>query len=504
MKTERVKNSMLNGLSNLIINLTVTVLSFVVRTIFLKTLGEQCLGLDGLFTNILSFLSLAELGFSTSISFSLYEPLAKKNIKKINRLMSYFRNIYEKIGIIILIGGLLILPFVGFMAKDYTVSYNIYIIFFLYLINTVSTYFTSYSSILLEADQKIYKLTKIRLAFNLITYGLQLIVLLYLKNFFLFLIAQFASRFIERILTHLFIKKEYKNIDFYKKQTLEKSEKEKIKTNIKGILFHQVGGYLVGGTDNILISSIVNIATTGLYYNYSSIVAIMRNLIGSIISSTSSSFGNLNVLETNNTKRNVFNVINFTCFFLTGICIVGFYFCINPLITVWLGKKYLLNISCIIVIAINFYLNAMMLPITAVKNSSGLYYVDRYVPIIQAVINLVVSIILGLKFGLIGILLGTTISYLCTISITKPLVIYKYVFKSSSKEYFLRFIQNVLLIIVAILLTGKILSLITINSVFIKLIINALISVIVYSFLFILSYIKSNEFKYLFNTLRRK
>lgn len=499
-----MRNSALNGLSNLIVNLTITVLSFVVRTIFLKTLGEQCLGLDGLYTNILSFLSLAELGFSTSISFSLYEPLAKKKKEKVSALMYYFKKVYKTIAFTILGVGLLVLPFLKFMVKDYTVSYNIYFIFILYLLNTVSTYFTSYSSILLEADQKIYKLTKIKLLFNLITYGLQLFVLFYFQNFVGFLLIQFGCRFVERILTHLYIKKEYQDIDFNKKQTLEKVEKDKIKTNIKGILFHQVGNYMVNGTDNILISSVVNIATTGIYYNYASVIAILRNLIGSLISATTSSFGNLNVLEKSDVKKNVFHLINFVCLFLAGFVLVGLYFCINPFITLWLGDKYLLDTFCILIICINFYLNVMMLPITAVKNSSGLYYVDRYIPLIQAVINLGVSILLGLKFGLIGILLGTTISYLATVSVTKPIVIYKHVFQSSAWEYFLRMLKHIGIVTFSILFSTFIFSFFTISNIFLQFIINGIIAVIIYGLLFLLFYFKTYEFQYLFKIIRKR
>ncbi len=498
-----MRNSALNGLSNLIVNLTITLLSFIVRTIFLKTLGEQCLGLDGLYTNILSFLSLAELGFSTSISFSLYEPLAKKNKEKISALMSYFKKIYKIIAFAIFGVGIFVLPFLKFMVKDYTVSYNIYFIFILYLLNTVSTYFTSYSSILLEADQKIYKLTKIKLIFNLVTYGFQLFVLLY-KDFVWFLIIQFSFRFLERILTHRYIQMEYKDIDFNKKQDLEKKEKDKIKTNIKGILFHQIGNYAVNGTDNILISSVVNIATTGVYYNYASIVAILRNLIGSLISATTSSFGNLNVLEKSDVKKNVFRLINFVCFLLTGVVFVGLYFCINPFITLWLGNKYLLNTHCILIICINFYLNGMMLPITAVKNSSGLYYVDRYIPILQAIINLVVSIWLGLKLGLIGILLGTTISYLLTVSITKPIIIYKYVFHANAFEYFGCMVKHICLIAISILFSSFLFFFLTINNTLLQFIINGIIAVTIYLILFLLAYFRTYEFQYLYKIIRKK
>lgn len=503
IKTERMRNSMLNGLSNLVVNLTITVLSFAVRTIFLKTLGEQCLGLDGLYTNILSFLSLAELGFSASISFSLYEPLAKKNYEKVSALMYYFKKVYQTIALVIIGVGILVLPFLSFMVKDYTVSYNIYLIFLLYLINTASTYLTSYSTILLEADQKIFKLTKIKLGFNLLTYGLQLFILFYFKNFVGFLLIQFGCRFLERILTHRYIKREYKEVDFYKKQEIDKKTKMEIKTNIKGIIFHQVGSYAVNGTDNILISSVVNIATTGIYYNYASVIAILRNLIGSVISATTSSFGNLNVLEKSDVKKNVFRMINFVCLFLAGFVLVGLYFCINPFITLWLGEKYLLNTLCIIVICANFYLNVIMLPITAVKNSSGLYYVDRYIPVIQAVINLGVSVVLGLKFGLLGILLGTTVSYLCTVSITKPFIIYKYVFKTNCLEYFLQVLKNILLIVISILVSQNLLNFISLSSTFFLFLVNGVVSVFIYGILFLLFYFKTNEFQYFLNLVRK-
>lgn len=506
MKTERVKNSVYNGLSNLIINISVTILSFIVRTIFIRFLGEQCLGLDGLFTNILSLLSLADLGFSTAISFSLYEPLAKHDKAKISQLMSYFKKVYMYVAMVILVVGLCLLPFMKYIVKDYTISYNIYIIYILYLINTVSSYFTSYSSILIEADQKNYKLTKIRLVFNFLTYGIQLIILFATKNFILYLIIQFVFRFIERLITNWFIKKNYKDIDFYSKSQLPTDEKNVIKKNIKGILFHKVGDYAVNGTDNILISSIVNISTTGIYSNYLSIISILRNLIGSIISATTSSLGNLNVLESNQTKKNVFNLINFICYFMSGCVVVCLYFCLNPFIKIWVGDYYLLDNICRIVICINFYLNCIMLPITAVKSSAGLYYVDRYVPIIQAIINLTVSIIFGFKFGLIGILIGTTISCITTVNITKPYIIFKYVFKTSCFEYFIGLIKNIIVIVVSIIISYFIILYLPINNDILKFIINGLICLIIYSFVFVLSYFRSYEFKYFYDRLvnRRK
>lgn len=503
MKSDRVKNSVYNSFSNLAVNISVTILSFIVRTIFIKQLGEQCLGLDGLFTNILSLLSLTELGFSSAISFSLYEPLAKNKTEQISKLMHYFKNVYKIIAVIVLIVGLCLLPFLNKIVKDYTISENIYIIYILYLLNTVSTYLISYSSILIEADQKNYKLTFIRLLFNIITYGFQIIIILLTQNFILYLAIQFLFRLIERIIVNEYIKRKYKMIDFNINKKIDNEDKELIRKNIKGIIFHRFGDYAVNGTDNILISSIVNISTTGIYSNYLSIISILRNLIGSVILATTSSFGNLNVLEDSNAKRDVFNLINFLCLFITGIVVVGLYFCLNQFITVWIGEKYLLDTFCIIIICTNFYLNCIMLPITAVKNSAGIYYVDRYISIIQAVINLIISIVCGLKFGIVGILFGTTISSIFTVNITKPYIIYKYVFKSSCMEYFLKILKNIAIIVSSIFISSYILNFLNINDGILKILTNGCISIFIYLSIFIAFSFRTTELNHCYKKIKR-
>lgn len=496
MKTSRVKNSFFNGLSNLILNISVSIISFFMRTIFIKYLGEQCLGLDGLFTNILSLLSLAELGFSTSISFNLYKPLANSDYNQISQLMTYFKRIYRKIGILILALGLLLLPFLNIMAKGYTVNYNIYLIFILYLINTVASYYISYISILIEADQKNYKLTGIRFTSNIITYGLQFVSIIIFKNFILYLLIQFIFRMIERYIIYLYIRKKYPNVDLNCKQQLNTDSQREIKKNIKGILFHKVGNYAVNGTDNILISSIINISTTGIYYNYNSITSIFHNLVAAVINASSASFGNLNVTETPEVKENVFNLMNFLCLLFAGTIFVVIYFCIGPFIVMWFGENFFLNSTCILIICVNMYLSCLMQPINTVKNSSGIYYIDRYVPLIQAAINLIVSIILGIKIGLLGILLGTCVSCLLTVNWTKPYIIYKYVFQNRSIKYFKQVLKNILTIIISIVLTYMIINQFEIKNAWINLISNGFISVIIYLFIFITTNYRSKELKF--------
>lgn len=495
---------MFNSIANVVVNLSSTLFSFIVRTIFIKTLGQELLGLDGLFTNILSLLSLAELGFSTAISFSLYEPLAKKNHKKISQIIVYFKKIYRKIAILIMGMGLLLIPFLPFIVKDYTIDNTIYIIYLLYLVNTASSYLLSYSCVLMEADQKNYKLTPIRLGFDFLTYALQLIVLLLYKNFILYLVIQLIIRFIQRVITNNYIQKHYPDINFKENLDIEEQDKKEIKTNIKGIIFHRIGDYAVNSTDNILISSIVSIAVTGIYSNYLAITSIFKNLISTIISATTSSFGNLNVTENEETKRNVFNLLNFLSYFVSGTIVIGIYFCINPFITLWVGESYVLNNIITIVICINLYLACILFPIVAVKNSTGLYYVDRYIPIVQAIINLVVSILLGMKIGLLGILLGTTISSVLTVNVTKPYIIYKHVFHYSSKEYYFKTLKNIAIIVLTIVLVQFLLKFISIGNLWLTFIINGIVSILLYSIIFLLFHFYTKEFQYFKNIIIRK
>lgn len=504
MQSERMKNSIYNGLSEVLCNVFVAILSFAVRTVFIHSLGDQCLGLDGLFTNILSMLSLAELGFTSAISFSLYEPLAKKDNVKLGNLMSYFRKVYKNIAVIIFLGGLILLPFLNYFVKDYSVNYNIYLIFFLYLINSASSYLTSYNEMLLISDQKSYKLTWIKMAYNILVYSLQIVILVYTSNFILYLIVQFILRFLQRITNYIYINKMYSEIDFHSRATLGKEEKDKIKKNIKGLIFHRVGNYAVNGTDNILISALVNISTTGLYSNYLSIISIFKNLIGSVINATTSSFGNLNVLESAKTKENSFNVVNFICCSLSSYFVVCLFFCINPFINLWVGEKFLLGFSYIVIICINCYLGCLMFSVDAVKNSAGLFYIDRYVPIIQACINLFISIVLGIKIGLLGILLGTLISSVLTVNLIKPIVIYKNIFKSSYLNYFKTIFKNIIFALLITLICWTILNKISFSNNLLELIIRGLIVTFVYILTFILFYFNSKEFKYLKGILVHK
>ena len=493
--------SYLNIISNLIIIFIQTVGLFITRTFFIKILGEQYLGLDGLYTNILSMLAIAELGIGTAISYHLFLPLANNNYEKVEKIMNYLKKCYFKIALVILALGICIMPFLSYFVKDYSANnLNIYLIFFIYLIDVVSGYSLIYKESLLIADQRKHKLTKYNVAFNTIQYIVQIIILLYTKNFLLYLLSQIIIRFVQRLIINRYITKYYYYIKFDRNNQLSDQEIKKIKKDVSGLVFHKVGNYCINGTDNIIISFFINVTAVGIYGNYLSIFTMIKNLLSSITNGISPSFGNLIVETDNETQENVFKIIDFINFIFFGFSTLIILFLINPFINLWVGEKYLFSNIVVYILSINFYVSNMLLPLDTVKTMAGIYNDDKYVSIIQAGTNLILSILLVLKFGIMGVFLGTTISYLLTVFWQKPYIVYNDVFNKNCREYFLIYFKNSVIMILSVLCIKIVLNVIdfNFNSVY-MLIIAVAIIFLIFIIILVIFYYRSYVFNYLIN-----
>lgn len=492
----REKNSILNIISNLAVIILQIVLVFVVRFIFVKVLNEQYLGVQGLFTNIISMLSLADLGIGTAICFSLYKPFEEKDYKKISIIASFLRKLYVLIGLIVIVVGLLITPFLKNIVTGYTMG-SLTGIFILYFLTLAIEYFLSYPETILAADQKHYKVSGILLGYTLATNILQIIALLVTKNFYIYILADIITKIIKFILINLSIKKYYKQIDFYTNEKLEKEEKRTFIKNVKSLFLYKIGDYLINGTDNIIISKVINISTVGIYGNYLSTISIFKNIMMSIISGITASFGNLIVKEKEKIQENVFDIMNFITYGFCGFVFCCLLFLFNDFTFLMYGSNYVLNNIEVIIICMNFYIATMILPLESVKSAAGLYYEDRYVSIIQAVINIIISIIGGIKFGLIGVLLGTLISYLSTTFWERPMIIYKRIFKSNYIKYFIKYFIQLLIIAFNIIIDWLIISKVFAQVSILNFILKGIVISIVFMITNIAVYYKSKEFKYI-------
>lgn len=500
-KTERLKNSTLNVSSNTIIYFLQTILSFLVRTFFIRNLGAELLGLDSLLINVLSALSLVELGFSSAISYGLYKPLADKNIKKINAYMSFYKRVYQKIGFLVIFIGIVIVFFLKNIVGDINYDY-LYVVYFLYLFNSASLYFISYKDILLMADQKNYKVFKYNCFFTFLLYIFQIVAVLVFSNYVIYIVSFIVFKILNRIFINRYISINYSDVDFNSKEKLTNKDIKVLKSNIAGMFYYKIGDYVINCTDNIIISSFLNVVLVGIYTNYLSIVTIVRTIVKNIFSGITASYGNLSVEKNADAQFNVFKIMTFICFFVSGYVTIVFLNLINPFIHWWIGKEYLLSISSVIIIVINFYLMCNQMPLDTVKESLGFYKKDKFIPVIQAIINIVLSIVLVNFIGFNGVILATTISYIVTVFWNKPFVIYKYLFKRNLFNYFVDQFKYIVSLFLICFITSNILNYLCLNIDIVSMVLSGIIITIVYIFVISLLFFRRDEYKFIFNMVK--
>ena len=491
----RTENSIKNIIMNFLFNILNYGLRFVSRIVFVKTLSEVYLGLNGLLSNVLGILALTELGIGTAIGYSLYEPLAKKNTNKIRSLMNFYKKAYQIIALVVLSLGLVLLPALPFLIKDTTGINNLNIIYLIFLLNMVIGYLFSYKRTLIDSDQKKYKIVPFIMTFNVITSLLQIVVLLIFKNYIIYLLIQSICIILENLTINKYINKQYPYLkDKSEIKPIDGKELKNIKTKVKALLLHKVGSYTLTSTDNLIISKLIGIVTVGIYSNYSLIVNMISSLIYVLVSNVTSSIGNLIVSEAPQKRLKVFNEMNLICFVLYGISSVCFINLFNPFIELVFGKEYLLTMSIVYIIVINYYLTGMNNTVISIQTASGLYEKDKYIPLIQSAVNLIVSIIFALKIGLAGVFVGTVVSTILPL-IIKPHIVYKYVFEKKLSLYFKEFILQTLTVIVSILVTTLLTRYIVIENIYIDLTFRLIISILIPGTLIYIIYKNKESFK---------
>ena len=481
------------------------IIKFLARIIFLNILTTEYLGLNGLFANILNILCLAELGIETAISFSLYKPLAENNREKIKSLMFLYKRAYILIGIIVLVLGIAISPLLPLFIKEMPdIPENIYLIYILFVINTGISYFFSYKKTLIVANQKRYIVTNYRYLFYFFLNIVQIIVLILTKNYILFLVAQILFTLLENICVSIKANKMYPYLKEKEIEKLTLEDKNEIKKNVFAMILHKVGDVFVNSTDNIIISKFVSLTLVGLYSNYCLLINAINSVMGHIFNSIVASIGNLGATENRERLISIFNKVfflNFWTFAFSSICL---YVLFNNFILLWIGEQYLLKLNIVLVIVINFFITGMRKTVLNFRQALGLFWYDRYKPIFEVIINLIVSIILAQKIGLIGVFIGTIISTLTTSFWIEPYVLYKYGFKIKVREYFKQYIKYTMITIIVGVMTLFIVNVLFTSVSIISFIGKILLCISIPNLCFILIFRKTEEFRYyenLINTL---
>lgn len=500
MKVSRWRMTIKNIAYGYLSNFIILLIDFISRTIFIKTLGATYLGVNGLFTNVLGVLSFAELGIGTALNFSLYKPVAEDNKEKIKAIMVFYKNAYRVIALIISIAGLILLPFLKYLIKDPGDIGNVYVYYLIFLFNTVTSYFVSYKFSLVNAEQKNYIMTRINMIVNIITKICQILIILLTKNFLAYLLTAAAIGLLQKIFIAKYLNNMYpylleKNVD-----KIEKEELDEIKKNVGGLIWHKVGEMSINQTDNILISSFVNITTVGLVSNYTIIIQAVQSFLTLIFSGMVSSLGNLVATTDIKKQFSVFKVYNFVNFWLFGFSAIAFFVLIPPFITLWIGAGNLIDTWSLLLICINFYFTGQHISFINYKAAFGVFYDDKYVALQAAILNLIFSII-GVKLiGLPGIYVGTVLSGLYQ-NIRKPAIAYKRITGDEVSNYFMYTLEYFIIVLIPAIVMYFISLYVFKKVTVINFIVIAIILTIVVNGWFILICFKKEEFKCIKNKI---
>lgn len=487
----RFKNSLKNFSASFLSQIFIMVLTFVCRTIFVKLLAAEYLGLSGLFTNILSVLALSELGIGNAIIVHLYKPIAEHDEITISRYMNFYAVAYRVIGIAILAFGVLSTPFLPFLVNTDVDIPNLEIIYFLYIANTAVSYFCAYKRTILTVDQKEYMNTINRNVFTLIQNVLQIIVLLLTRDYIFYVATMVACTLLSNVRISVIADRKYPYLRANKSERLGKTEIVDLLKSLKAILYYKLGNTIINSTDNILISTILGVYYVGLYSNYSMLVGVVTTFATMIFAACSASLGNYNASENEQNVYFMFRVMSLISVWVYGFASICFACLFQPFIKLWIGEKFLMDDATMLLVVIAFFLKGVISVSGTFVDITKLFVRTRMVPIIMAAINILVSIVAAKNIGLAGIFLGTIVSYAATQLWVNPYILCKHRFRVPFREYALFFSACVILVLFAFFVTGYVVQLTD------SFILKVGICVIVPNTLFIVVLMNTKEFRYI-------
>ncbi len=453
MENSRTKNSALNIVSNVGIRVLTLLLSFASRTVFIYTLGAEYLGLNGLFSNILSFLALSELGIGAAISFLLYKPIAIEDIERIKTVMAFYKKCYFAIGTVITILGVSLMPFLQYLVKyDQPIPENLYIIFFLFVLqSSVSYFFVAYKQTLVEANQKKYKLTNYEIIFAILNCIVDVVVLLIFRNYIIYL---FAKLFVIIVKNLVFANKIDRLYPYLKEPVTAKLTKEEVKRifkDIYSISIFRLGSVLFNSVTNIVTSAVVGTIVVGYYSNYTMIVMQVEGVFLMIVSAVAASVGNVVATETKEKQYEIYKKLDLITFFIYGIASVCLFQLLNSFINIWLGnvgEEYILNQKVVALIVANMYVNCSCQVLDRFRTASGYFMIGRDLQVVGGVVNVLLSVLLAKLWGFEGVLIAP---FMCKIFITvTPFILNvgKKVFLRSYISMLLEYISHMFIICV--------------------------------------------------------
>ncbi len=500
----RTTNTIVNFSSSIVGQLLTLVLQFVVRTVFIQTLGKSYLGIGGLFSNILSMLSLVELGVGSAILYKLYDPIEHKDEQRIAILMRFYKYAYRIIGIAVAIIGACLIPFLPFLIKDSdklkSLGLNISVIFSLYLLKSVTSYlFFAFKSALIKANQKEYYVTIVGYITTVVGSVLQIVCLKLLSNFIVYISISIFQTILLNIICGFIADKMYPYINAKGIPRLPASEVKEIFKDCGALFLYKINSVVVKATDNLVLSILMGLDMVALYSNYYVFYTTINTLFSKIYNSVSHSLGSLHAAKSGDHEYEIFGFVMLIAAIMGGTSCVGILVCSNEFVEQWIGTEWVIDQPFSILMGLELFTLSIRAALAKYRSTMGLFQQSKFRPVAGMIINLVVSVV-GVKlWGICGVLIGTLAADWFAFMWMDPLIVHKYGFNSRYplRVYYFKLMRNLVVVLAVGFLDKFICENFVVGYGWLSIIIHALVcAVTVPAALFAVSY-QSKEGKHL-------
>lgn len=494
MANSRTQNSIRNIAFGLVNRIVSILFPFIVRTIFIRSLGEEYLGLNSLYGSILQVLNLADLGFASAIVASMYKPIADGDVSKVSALLNLYRKLYKVVGSVLLVIGLILTPFIDKLINGTPPSdVNIHVLWLLYLFNTVVSYlFFAYKVSLINAHQRNDITEKIGALCKIIFSILQIVIVGVFKNIYLYVFLTIINSITYNLWCSFECNRRFPQ--YTCSGNLDNETQKGITKNIGALALHKIGNTVSVSLDSIVISVFLGLTTVAIYGNYYYIITAIASVINLIYSAITASIGNSIVTETSEKNYNDLRKFFFLNTWLIGWCCVCFMCLFQDFMTIWMGDNLLFGITTVFCLVLRFYFDQIRKVVLTYKDAAGMWWADKWRPLVGCIVNLALNIILVNMIGVTGVMLSTVFSYAFVELPWETHALFKIYFKCSEKSYYMEMITITLKMAIAGIVTYSICTLININII-VAIVIKLIICIVITNAIFILLNIKNKDFK---------
>lgn len=493
MKIQRSKNAINSIIFGVIYRLVITLCPFIIRTVMLYVMGVEYLGLSSLFTSLLSFLSLAELGVGSAMVYAMYKPIADEDDDAVCALLNLYKKLYRIIGTVILAVGLILLPFIDNLIKGgYPDTINLHILYAIYLANTVASYYLfGYKQSILMAYQRQDIISKRSMVVQMLMYICQIIALIVSHDYYAYVILLPIFTVVTNFANSIIVDRLYPQ---YKcRGTVPKEQTDAIKKNIYALIGGRLSSTVLHSSDNLVLSAFVGLSMVAMYGNYYCILNSVVGFLTIIYNSLTAGIGNSIVTENLEKNYNDFKVLSFMNNWLVTWCSACLLCLMQPFMKIWTGKDLMFDTAVVVLFAGYFYIYQINKIVLTFKDAAGLWRQEFFRPYVVMATNLILNILLVQIIGIYGVVLSTIVSLFIAVPWSTH-VLYKCLFKISAVPYVKDFIRNVIIATLACAITYFVCSLIDINNVT-NLILRALVCCVLPNLVLLIAFYRSSMLK---------